>query len=92
MKSKITPGDWSYRQYYDNGEFAGFTVMSGQADGIADVPGTTNEDEANAQAIAAVPELIDACKDVEAAWSGNGDMSTAIDAVLLALAKAGIAV
>ena len=29
-----------------------------------------------------------ACQDVDDAWTGNGDMSTAVDAVLLAIAKA----
>jgi hypothetical protein len=47
---------------------------------------------ANAKAIAALPELIDALRDVESAWAGNGDMATAVDAALLALRKAGIEV
>ena len=35
--------------------------------------------------IAAAPAMLEALKDVEEAWAGNGDMATAVDAVLLAL-------
>ena len=31
--------------------------------------------------------LVEACKNVEEAWAGAGDMSTAVDSVLLALAQ-----
>jgi hypothetical protein len=34
------------------------------------------------------PELLSACKLVEEAWAGNGDMGSAVDAVLLAIANA----
>lgn len=33
-------------------------------------------------------DLLEACRRVEEAWVGNGDMASAVDGVLLAIAKA----
>lgn len=38
--------------------------------------------------LSSVPDMLEALRDVEAAWTGNGDMSVAVDACLLAIAKA----
>lgn len=46
------------------------------------------EQDANTRLIAAAPELLEACRLVEEAWAGTGEMSAAVDAVLLAVAKA----
>jgi hypothetical protein len=52
----------------------------------------THEAEANAAEIVrrwnAHEQLVEALQDVEQAWTGNGDMSAAVDAALLALAAA----
>lgn len=42
----------------------------------------------NAALIEAAPDLLNACELVDDAWTGNGDMATAIDALLLAIDKA----
>ena len=47
------------------------------------------ERDVNAHLIAAAPDMYEACQLVDRAWVGDGvDMATAVDAVLLALAKA----
>jgi hypothetical protein len=38
--------------------------------------------------LAAAPVLLNACRLVEEAWAGSGDMVGAVDACLLAIAKA----
>ena len=43
---------------------------------------------ANARLIAVAPDLLEACELVERAWAGDGvDMSRAVDACLLVIAK-----
>jgi len=77
-----TPGPWRVNAH---------DICAG-SDAVAGVYGTTGyapeEAQANARLIAAAPDLLAALKDVEEAWAGNGDMSMAVDAALLAIAKA----
>lgn len=99
MESKMTLGPWVIKtgapgwktDFIDIEAQDWKTVcrITKTADGWGEA---TEEDEANAKAIAALPELIEAARDVEEASTGNGDMSTAVDHVLLALRKAGIEV
>lgn len=65
------------------------TVVSCAGKTIAIVPTFYPEGEANARLIAAAPDLLNACELTERAWCGDGvDMATAVDACLLAIAKA----
>lgn len=92
-KQSITPGPWFADSEHENlvGSESGVLVADCYADSPLDygLP-EVGEYMANAQAIAALPDLIAALKDVDDAWAGNGDMAEAVDHALLALAKAGI--
>lgn len=52
-----TPGPWTYREAFDNGEPCGYVIQSG-VNAIADVP----QGEADARLIAAAPEMLAALK------------------------------
>lgn len=85
-----TKGEWKAYIF----EKSGIVHIVEQTDQriIADLPTKSlawDDIKANAQLIASAPDLYEACKLVDRAWVGDGvDMSLAVDAVLLALAKA----
>jgi hypothetical protein len=82
-----TPGPWE-----QHGAAVTKTINFGRSYVIASCDSSgqpaTEEIQANARLIASAPDLLAALKDVEEAWAGNGDMSMAVDAALLAIAKA----
>ena len=101
MKTKPqshTPGPWDWELDIPHGSADGtyqiFNPARDNKDVLAIVDPNDTRAElgqsslANARLIAAAPELLTACERVEEAWTGNGDMSTAVDQVLLAIAKA----
>jgi hypothetical protein len=91
-QQKHTPGPW-YRAAH-----ASLTIRcdSGiHADvPVATVSALTPHTEADARLIAAAPDMLDALRaavfsfDVDDAWTGNGTIEAAVDACLLAIAKA----
>ena len=82
-QTEHTPGPWEV-------ESDGSTVaMGGQCVITAPVPdgGTRAEEEANAQAISAVPDLLEACRKAERALL-HSNSHVAFNAVRKAIAKA----
>jgi hypothetical protein len=98
MKTNHTPGPWgiapgfeSTSQYRNHWRVTAKSPhVNGKMQTVCELNGPWDEEnyKANAKLIAAAPELLEAAELAEAAWTGNGDMSTAIDALLLAIAKA----
>ncbi len=64
MKTQHTPGPWTYRQAYDNGEPTAFEVDAGRGNvaTVATGAGDVDREEANARLIAAAPDLLAALK------------------------------
>lgn len=93
---KYTPGPWHFTDQIESKGQSIYTV------GYTDETGERTHDvrfippvsdwktaHANAKLIAASPDLLEACKMVERAWTGDGvGMSAAVDLCLLAIAKA----
>jgi hypothetical protein len=61
-ETKHTLGPWNLRQFFEHGEFMGYTVYSAPFDGIADIPDASDTGEANAHLIAAAPDLLEALR------------------------------
>lgn len=66
------------------------TIRDAEGRAICDMIFGTDEERANtARLFIASPLMFAALEEVEAAWSGNGDMATAVDSALLAIEAAG---
>ena len=88
-----TPGPWDYVFSNNSNLILIETPLEHPLGGgihIASLAGKKNsQTQANARLIAAGPELLEACDMVQRAYVGDGiDMSRAVDACLLAIAKA----
>lgn len=96
-----TPGPWE-TSVNSNGDFDVCGGHGG--DIIADLSGCDNQQANSLRIIACVnacegistealfkgtiQDLVEACRNIDQAWAGNGDMATAVDSLLLALAEA----
>ena len=89
-----TPGPWTYAKAggtitaYDTTEKDQYTTESDMEAYGGYMIAESAFNPHNAYLIAAAPDLLEALKSVEAAWTGNGDMATAVDEALLAIDKA----
>ena len=87
QKAAHTPAPWHFKKLamHDGGHVVMFTAQNGQRTHRLDCAGEFKE--ADAQLIAAAPELLEACRLVEKAQR-DGDYMTAFLAVRAAITKA----
>lgn len=74
-----TQGPWTFEQYENIAVYGGSDEICEMFEG---------DQVANARLICAALDLLDACYQIDDAYSGNGNLSTAVDACLRAIAKA----
>ena len=83
---KHTPGPWEVTNVYPKRE--PYYIAEGKGNAIACTMGGSRQDQANANLIAAAPELLEALRLAEATLAANLSQSDALPEIRAALAKA----